>query len=141
MTKGSQSSAFRLGIDGLEEACAHVSRVEPIAVEQKMKSVAVGGMRDDLLVPTRLDSGNLIVTLPESKATGFYAWFQDFVTNGNNTPDRGKRGRLDVGPFSLEFGNLGVFGITRPATGPEKAIRKIKVEMYCESIGLRTTVG
>lgn len=137
VTKGSQSSGFRLMIDGLEDACAHVSRVEPIAVEQKTKRVVVGGMRDYDLEPTKMEPGNLIVTLPESKAAGFYAWFQDFVTNGNNTPDREKRGRLDVGPFSLEFGNLGVFGINRPATGPEKAIRKIKVEMYCDSIGFR----
>ena len=137
VTKGSPSSAFRLRIDGLEEACAHVSRIEPIGVEQKTTRVAVGGMRDYELAPVKLDPGNLIVTLPESKAAGFYAWFQDVVTNGNNTPDRAKRGRLDVGPFSLEFGNLGVFGITRPATGPEKSIRKIKVEMYCDSIGFQ----
>ena len=135
--KGSQSSAFRLRIDGLEEACAHVSRVEPIAVNQRMKSVARRRNADDFLVPTHLDSSNLIVTLPESKAAGFYAWSQDFVTNGNNSP---KRGRLDVGPFSLEFGNLGIFGITRPATGPEKAIRKIQVAMRCETT-LRKTVG
>ena len=140
VTKGSHFGGFRLRIDGLEDACAHVSRVEPVAVEQKAKKEYVGGMRDYDLVPAKMEPGNLIVTLPESKAAGFYAWFQDFVTKGNNGPDSEKRGRLEAGPFSLEFGNLGVFGITRPATGPEKAIRKIKVEMYCDSIGFQARV-
>jgi tail tube protein gp19 len=129
------SSSFRLTIDGLEEACRHVSRIEPISIAFKMRSQDLGGIRGYSQSELwNVDSGNLAITLTESKAKGFNDWFQDFVINGNNGPDREKNGRLELGPFSLKFGNLGIFKMTKPSNPSGAMARKAKVEMYCESI-------
>lgn len=131
--KSSLASAFRLTIEGLEAACAHVSRIEPIALEWRAVKRAVGEMRDYELEPGMADPSNLVINLPESAAKGFYDWFEDFVVKGNSGQDREKRGTLEAGPFLLQFGNLGVSAISRPS-GMAGAARKIQVEMYCESI-------
>ena len=129
------AGSFHLTIDGLEEACKHVSRIEPISIAFKMRSQELGGIRGYSQSELwSVDPGNLAITLTESKAKGFNDWFQDFVINGNNGQDREKNGRLELGPFSLKFGNLGIFRMTKPSNPSGAIARKAKVEMYCESI-------
>ena len=140
--KGWLGSSFLLRIDGLEDACRHVSRVEPIAIGWGFKTHAVGQYRDVDLEPTgHAELGNLVVTLPESRAQGFQDWFEDFVIKGNSGQSREKHGTLESGSFSLEFGNLGVSAITRPSGQPGAMIRKTRVEMYCESVRFHATAG
>lgn len=128
------AGSFHLTIDGLEEACKHVSRIEPISLAWKTVRPVVGEMRDySENVLDHAEPGNLTITLPESRATGFYDWFEDFAIKGNNSQAYEKSGRLDLGPFSLQFSNLGIFVVTRPST-TGASTRKAKVEMFCESI-------
>lgn len=131
--KSSSAGTFRLTIDGFEEACKSVSKIEPIAIVGKVTTDRIGHMREGDLVPTALDAGNLVITLPESKAKGFYDWFDDFVIKGNSGQSKERRGMLESGPFSLAFGNLGIISINRPSKGGGAAIRDIQVEMYCET--------
>jgi hypothetical protein len=132
------ASSFRLSIEGLEEACKYVSRIEPLAIDWHLKEVNTsGGYRDSMEPAGNVEPGNLIVTLPESKAQGFQDWFEDFAIKGNSGQGREKRGTLESGAFSLQFGNLGISGITRPSDRPGAMIRKTRVEMYCESIRFR----
>ena len=130
--KGLSTGSFRLVIDGLEEACRHVTRIEPIAIEQTVKSVPVGASVRDEYEPVNLNPGNLVVTLGESFAKGFRDWFESVAMKGNRA-DAPKRGTLEAGPFTLSFGNLGIFGITGRSKGSD-SIRDIQVEMYCDSI-------
>ena len=128
-------SSFRLAIEGLEEACTHVSRIEPLAVGRKVTRDAAGSNRDlSVEVAADAEPGNLIVTLPESRAKGFQDWFEDFVIRGNNDQSRERRGTLESGRFTLAFGNLGISAMTRPSNLPGAMIRKARVEMYCESV-------
>lgn len=136
------TSAFRVSIDGLEEACKYVSRVEPIAMDWKMTSVRPSaGYRNDAEPTGQVELGNLVVTLPESKAKGFYDWFDDFVLKGNGGQSNERSGTLESGIFTLDFGHLGIAAITRPSEEPGNMTRRTRVEMYCESIRLRATVG
>jgi hypothetical protein len=128
------SSGFHLTIDGLKEACKHVSRIEPISLAWKTVRPAIGEMRDYSQIELdHAEPGNLIITLPESRADGFYDWFEDFAIKGKSSQAYEKSGRLDLGPFSLKFGSLGIFVVTRPST-TGASTRKTRVEMYCESI-------
>jgi hypothetical protein len=129
------TSNFRLTIEGLEEACKHVSRIEPVSLAWKTARPMIAEMSEYSRVePVDVDPGNLVITIAESQAKGFYGWFDDFVVKGKNSESYEKTGRLESGPFSLKFGNLGIFKITRPSDPAEARIRKTKVEMYCESI-------
>lgn len=128
------TSGFRLTIDGLEEACKYVSRIEPIAFVQKLTKVATGASRDYSNELAAAELGNLLITLPESRAKAFYDWFEDFVIRGNSGSANEKNGKLETGPFTLTFGNLGLLKMTRPSAQGASEIFKTKAEMYCESI-------
>jgi hypothetical protein len=130
--KGVSTGTFRLVIDGLEDACRHVTHIEPIAIEQKVKAVPVGARMREEYEPVSLEPGNLVVTLGESSAKVFYDWFDSFVIKGNSAHAE-KRGSLEAGPFTLAFSNLGIFGITNRSKDGQSA-RDIRVEMYCDSI-------
>lgn len=134
------SSSFRLSIQGLEDACRHVSRIEPLAVDRKVRADHVGYREGVELEPAAdAEPGNLIVTLPESRARGFQEWFEDFVIRGNNGQSRERPGTLESGRFTLEFVNLGISAMTRPSDRPGAMVRRTKVEMYCESVRFHAT--
>jgi phage tail-like protein len=137
-------SNFRLKIDGLEEACTKVNKVEAIVLKQKNVETAVGGQRSYEKEPANLEIPNLVITIPESHADGFYKWHDDFVLKGNKggAEKNGTLDYLDVNGnplFTLTFQNLRLFKST-----PEKmeaggeAIRRVKFEMYVENMKFNT---
>jgi hypothetical protein len=63
-------------IDGLEEACSHITRVEGLVVRQRIRRSLEEG-------PTRLEreaqgiyTSPLVLTVPEAKAFGFTRWLE-----------------------------------------------------------------
>lgn len=133
---------FRLRIDGLDEPCQRVNKIEALVVKQKVIEHAVGELRDYEQEPATLEIPNLVITFPESHADLFYKWHEDFVIKGNNGDAAEKSGSLDyLTPnlqevlFTLTFSHLGIFKLTpeKVEAGSEQ-IRRLKAEMYCEEI-------
>jgi phage tail-like protein len=133
---------FRLRIDGLEDPCTRVTKIEAITLKQKNVDNAVGEMRDFEREPAYLEVPNLVITTAESHALPIYQWHEDFVIKGNNGDAAEKGGTLEfLTPnlqevlFTLTFAHLGVFKITpdKVESGAE-GIRRVKVEMYCEEM-------
>jgi len=134
---------FRLRIDGCENGCRKVNKIDGLTVKQVTAENSVGEQRDYQQEPVRVEIPNLVITLPESHADEFYAWHENFVIKGNNGEDQEKGGTLeyltpnltDAPLFTLHFFHLGVFKVTadkNEASGDP--IRRLKVEMYCEDI-------
>jgi len=123
---------FRLIIAGLEDACKHVSKIEPLTLTVKTAKETVGSARDYNVEPASVNPGNLMVTLAESHAKGFFDWFEDSVVKGNSGNE--KSAILESGPIALKIDNLGIVAISPRSNGSGAMIRKIKVEMYCEAI-------
>src|SRR5262249_35413370 len=126
------SSNFRLKIDGVEEACARVTRIEPISITGRLIQDPVGELRDYDTHIGRLDLSDLVIPLAESRAKLFYDWFEDFVVKGNSSADREKNGTLDfLAPnlttdfFSLRLSHLGIYKITAASALPGAEIRKV----------------
>ena len=128
---------FRLKIDGLEVACTKVNKIEALVVKKKFL-VNSDGARE----PGRLEYPNLVVTLAESAAGPFFDWAESFIIQGANGQKDEKSGSIDFLTVDLKtvlatltFSNLGIF-----RCAPEKAeagvesIRRVKAEMYCESM-------
>ena len=128
---------FRLKIDGLEAACTKVNKIEALVVKQKFLVNSDGGRQ-----PGRLEYPNLVVTLAESAAGPFFDWAESFIIQGANGQKDEKSGSIDFLTLDLKtvlatltFSNLGIF-----RCAPEKAeagvesIRRVKAEMYCESM-------
>lgn len=86
---------FRLKIDGLEEACTRVNKIEALTIKQKVTENPVGEMRDYQKEPASLETPNLVVSFPESSSDDFYKWHEDFVITGNNGGSNHKQGSLE----------------------------------------------
>jgi phage tail-like protein len=135
-------SNFRLKIDGLDEPCMKVNKIEALTVKQKVTENAVGEMRDYEQEATSVEIPNLVITLAESHARPLYDWHEDFVIKGNCTEDKEKGGSLEYLAndlktvlFTLKFTNLGIFKVApdKMEAGAE-GVRRVKAEMYCEDI-------
>jgi hypothetical protein len=135
-------SNFRLKIDGLDEPCSRVNKIEALTIKQKVTENAVGEMRDYEQEATSVEIPNLVITLAESHAKPLYDWHEDFVIKGNCTEDNEKGGTLEYLAsdlktvlFTLTFKNLGVFKVApdKMEAGAE-GVRRIKAEMYCEDV-------
>lgn len=133
-------SNFRLKILNLEQACNRVNKIEALTIKQKVVGGSIGDTRDYQKEPAKLEFPNLAITLPEADAGPFYAWYEDFVIKGNNADQMERPGVLElVSPdlktvlFTLNFFNLGIFSFAPvKAEAGAEAIRRVKVEMYCE---------
>lgn len=132
---------FRLHLEGLDEACKNVNKIEALTIKQKVVDNPVGELRDYQKEPAHIEFPNLVITCSEAYADKLYEWHEDFVIKGNNDNTKEKTGALTYlssdlkDLFTLEFYGLGIFKLT-----PEKVeaasenIRRVKAEMYCEQI-------
>jgi len=135
-------SNFRLRIDGCEEGCKWVNKIDALVVKQKVVENAVGELRDYEKVPGSVEIPNLTITLSESHSQEFYRWHEDFVIKGNNDQNMEKGATLEyldsslkTTLFTLHFSNLGIFKISPDKVeAAGESVRRVKVEMYCEDI-------
>jgi hypothetical protein len=135
--------AFRLRIQGLEQATARVSRIDAFGVTAAGAPSSRGSERDYQTAPASVSASNLVLTLPDSFAAPFYAWHDEFVVRGLNGPERERVGVLEyLAPdasgvlLAVNLFNLGIFRIS-PAPAAQAgagAIATSQVEMYCESV-------
>ncbi len=135
-------SNFRLTIPGLD--CSRVSKIEALTIKQAVSQNAVGQMRDFQKEPGKLEFPNLVISLAESSAGTFYAWFQDMVIKGNAGENNERAGTLEFldqtmkSPLlTIYFNHLGIFGFTpEKSEASVEAVKRVRVEMYCEQITL-----
>ena len=135
-------SNFRLRIQGLEDACARVNKIESLAVKQPIQNISSGADRKVAASqPGPVEFSNLVVTLAEADAGPFYAWYDDFVIRGNHGDDKERPGVLELlGPnlkdvlFTITLHHLGIFNFAPEKLEPSENIRRVKVHMYCEAI-------
>jgi hypothetical protein len=135
-------SNFRLTIEGLEEACVKVQKVEAITIKQAVVRDHSAQVRDDRQEPRQVGFPNLKLTLREADAEKFFAWHKDFVINGNNGEEKHKSGSLEYLNqnrqkvlLTLEFSGLGISRISaQPLANNEDKIASVTVELYGENI-------
>lgn len=140
-----RTSKFRLGIQGLEQACAFVRRIEPLVVKQEIINYQDGrDARQSSVAGGRLEVGNLVITLPQHQAGPFTEWFSSFVLQGQNSENT-KQGLLEfLAPdaqtvlAAVTLHNLGIFRMGPVTRG---GAYQVQVEMYCERVQLTQFPG
>ena len=135
-------SNFRLRIDGLDDACSRVTKIDALVLKQKNVDNSVGEHRDYQKEPASIEVPNLVITTAESHAEELYKWHEDFVIRGNNFDAQEKGATLEyLTPdlktvlFTVTFQHLGIFKLSpdKVEAGSEQ-IRRVKAEMYCEEM-------
>jgi hypothetical protein len=131
-------SNFRLNIQGLEEACTGVNRIEAITLRTE-KPDDSGQERSVPWESLITDFPNLVISIPESHAEAFRQWHEHFVVRGENGQDKEKGGTLEyLTPdlktflFKLTFHSLGIFRLVREKSS--RNVPQLRAEMYCEKI-------
>jgi len=132
------SSHYRLNIQGLESACAFVTRIEPLVWKRPLVQAQTGNAYNAGAQP--VETPNLVITLPASQAGPFSQWFHNFVVQGQAGNEEEKPGILELlAPdlqqvlFTISFGHLGIFRMSPvPSSGVQESL--VKVEMYCETM-------
>ena len=134
--KGSKSLSapyFKLNIGGLKTA--KVGKVETLVVKQPV----------DRQLP--LEVPDIVFTLPETEATGFFKWFDDFAIKNDREGAQNNElnGTLEyLSPngtvlFTLTLSNLGIFRIHRERSeAGAEVISRVRIMLYCEEIGFNS---
>lgn len=133
---------FRLRIDGLDDACAHVNKIDAITLKQQNGEDITGQAGKPVTENPGVKPSNLVIVLPESHADALFKWHQDFVIKGNDNAAAEKNGSLEyLAPnlqdvlFRVRFSRLGIFNIApeKVEAGAE-SIKRVKAEMFCQSM-------
>lgn len=138
-------SNFRFRVDGFDDACKWVSKVEALTIKQKVVENPLGEIRDFQKECAYIEIPNVVFTIAESHADLFYKWHEDFVINGNCSQDKEKSGSLEFLTSNLKdtvltvnFKQMGIFALTPDKSeSSSENIKKVKVEMYCEMMEVK----
>lgn len=137
--KSISSSNFRFNVQGLEQACKRIIKVEAIVARRLAPQTSIGQEKFKA-APGVLDCSLVSILLPEIDGGPFYAWFDDAVLKGKQGGERA--GLLEwfdpTGKGVEASAQLGGLGIVRYALEPAniKSGSVVRVEMYSETMNL-----
>jgi hypothetical protein len=135
------SSNFRMAIDGMNEGCKRVSKVDPITFKQETARDSVGHLREYDLIPTKSSFSDLSVTFSEVDAADWVKWYDDFIIAGKTAEDVGEKTAsleflspdLSKTLLTVNFENCGLLSLTVPKDEKGDAkVRSLNAKMYCE---------
>lgn len=132
---------FRLAWEGagdVGEACKYLVKIDAITVKADLSEEEMGSFRDPVRGLGVISTSDLVVTLPESRATGFFKWFEAFVLKGEQEKNEANAVLAYLSAdqkktlMEVKLHNLGVhkYEMVKPAT-PD-AVRLVRFHMYVE---------
>ncbi len=148
--KSWKSNNFKFHLDGLEDACKRVTKVDAFTIKQNILEHNIGGRQHPIKVPSGVEFPNLVFYVPEADAGPILDHFNDYAMNTERTQDNGvgQTGSLvtfDNGKtetFTLEFYGAEIF-----SAAPEKSdatseeVKLVKFEMYTERMTFKYGKG
>lgn len=132
----SSSGLPTLQIDGLEEACCGLKRIEGLSIRQRVRRAPGRCEREG-----GVTVGPLVVTLAEVKAQGFVRWLEACEAGRSN----GRAGSLVIGAASVGF-TVGLQGLRPvridevPGSGDERR-RDVRVELAARDVAFALAQG
>ncbi|HEY5933094.1 MAG TPA: phage tail protein [Kofleriaceae bacterium] len=130
---------FRFSLDGFEDACKNVSKVDSFTVKQTIIEYHQGNLRAPIKVPSQIDFPNLSFYVPEADATKFQEHITKRVSAGEQpgrlsgmiqTFDNEKKPL-----FTLSFYNADILAVTPDkADSSSEEIKQCKIDIYTEKM-------
>jgi phage tail-like protein len=137
---------FSFRIDGFEDACKRVTKVDSFTVKQNIVEYHMGGARAPTKSPSGIDFPQIAFYLPEADAAKFQAHAEDRITKGTvpgklhgqiQTFDNERRAL-----FTLEFFGADVVSVTPDRSdSSSEEIKQVKVEIYTEKMTFNYATG
>jgi hypothetical protein len=137
------ASNFRFNVQGFENACKRIVKVERLTAKRQVGPPGSGQEK----FRTQQQSGTLdclpvSISLPEADAGPFYSWLDDTVVKGMQGKEFAALLEwLDPAgtnaQASLQLGGLGIVRYApEPATSNHEGRGLVRVDMYCETMNL-----
>jgi len=135
------ASKFYLKIDGFEDACRRVTKVDAFSIKQKVMEAPNGRLRYPIRVPGRIEWPNVSFSVPEVDADPFIEHFVKYAVNGEPQDATRRNGEIAfLDHQGIELAALWLHGIDLSSVVPDKSdagsddIKSVKVEMAVESM-------
>jgi hypothetical protein len=136
---------FRLNVVNLGGVGVFKTGAIEITLASEGSQSAAPGVAATTTGPVRLST--FIVTLHDTAAADWNAWFKDFVFNGNNDNTREKAASLEffdgsqsTSVLHLQLGQMGIARLTRqPATSDSAAT--VQAELYFEQLSIAASTA
>ncbi|MDB4963406.1 MAG: hypothetical protein JWP01_3405 [Myxococcales bacterium] len=136
------SCNFRFSLDGFEQACRRVTKVDAFTIKQNVLEYHSGGQRHPTKTPSQIDFPTLSFYVPEADADPF---FEHFAKRGIKGEVRGhgaqKAGTIqtydqELKPlFTLEFFEADILNV-QPDKGDatSEEIKQVKIDLFTEKM-------
>jgi len=128
---------FRFSLDGFEDACKNVSKVDSFTVKQNIIEYHAGNMRAPIKVPSQIEFPQLSFYVPEADASKFQTHITKRVVGGE-LPGRMNGTILTYDNQKRPLFTLSFYGADIIAVTPDKLdssseeIKQCKVDLYTE---------
>jgi phage tail-like protein len=137
---------FRFTIDGFDEACKRVTKIDGFSIKQKIHEYKAGNARDAVRVPGFLEFPNVTFYLPEVDAQPFFDHMTKYVVNGEvqasprlngviELQDHKKNSLCEITLSGVDVANIA----PQKSEGGSDEIKQIKVEISVESMKFKYT--
>jgi phage tail-like protein len=133
---------FRFSLDGFEQACKRVTKIDAFTIKQQVLEYHSGGFRAPTKTPSQIDFPNIVFYVPEADAQPFFQRFTQRAIKGEvrghaaqkagmiQTFDQEKRPL-----FTLEFFEADILNVApeKSDAGSEE-IKLVKIELFTEKM-------
>jgi hypothetical protein len=132
---------FGFRLDGFEDACRRVTKVDAFTIKQKPIEYHQGKVRQAIKVPGRIEYPNLAFYVPEADAEAFTTHHAKYAGQGTVQPDARLGGAITTYDnqggelFTVAFTGAEIFNITHDKSdaGSEE-LKQVKIELCVESM-------
>ncbi|MEZ4367408.1 MAG: phage tail protein [Kofleriaceae bacterium] len=130
---------FRFTIDGFDDACRRVTKVDSFTIKQTVIEHHVGGQREPIKVPSRIDFPNLVFSIPEADADPFFEHVAQRVGRGEKSG--GLTGQLEVQDVTgktlatVSFLGADIISVTpTKSDSSSEELKQVRIELMTEGM-------
>lgn len=135
---------FRFTLDGFQDACKRVAKIDSFTIKQNVAEYHGGGMRGPIKCATRMDFPQLSFYVPEADAQPFMDHFTKRVVNGKQQANIG--GMIEALDNQLQpLFTVSLQGVDICNVQPDKSdagsedIKQVKIDIFTEKMDFAFT--
>lgn len=134
---------FRFRLDGFDQACKRVAKIDAFTIKQNIVEHHVGGRQSPIKTPSQIDFPNLTFYVAEVDAQPFFDHFNKraMISKREQAPSGGHTGMIEyldqeMGTLgTLEFFGAEIFNVAPAnADASSEEIKLVKIELYTEKM-------
>lgn len=132
---------FDFKLDGFEDACQRVTKVDAFTIKQKPIEYSEGAHRAGIKIPGRIEYPNLVFYVPEADGQPFFDHHMKYAIGGDVQPETRMKGEINTYDnegnvlFTVQYLGAEIFNVTHDKSdAASEEIKQVKIELCVESM-------